>query len=193
MSDPFASNYGTWRGAMRLALAHAEVLTGLSGAVKPDPAKVRRLVFVCHGNICRSAYADVLARRAGMNVASFGLSTSSDKPAWPAVSEVAAARGVDMAAHRTTRIEDYVPLPGDYLLGMETRHLRKLAAHPLTAVLPRGLLGAYADPSYPHLHDPYQLGPAYMEVCLTRIERAVAGLVRRYPASRLVERDILMA
>ena len=184
MSDPFAPTYGTWRGALRLALAHGEVMTGLSGAVPPDPAKVHRLVFVCHGNICRSAYADMLARRAGMNVTSFGLSTSSGRPAWPAVSEVAAARGVDMSAHQTTRIEDYVPLPGDYLLGMETRHLRKLATHPLTAVLPRGLLGTYAAPGYPHIHDPYQLDPAYMAACLTRIERAVDGLVRRYPDAR---------
>lgn len=183
MNDPFAPNYGTWRGAVRLALAHGELLTGLSGAVPPDPAKVQRLVFVCHGNICRSAYADVRARRAGMNVASFGLSTSSGKPAWPAVSQIAATRGVDLSAHRTTRIEDYVPLPGDYLLGMETRHLRKLAAHPLTAGLPRGLLGAYGDPKVPHLHDPYKLDPAYMEVCLTRIERGVEGLVRRYPGA----------
>ena len=184
MSDPFAPNYGTWRGALRLALAHIEVLTGLTGSVAPNPAQVRRLVFVCHGNICRSAYADVLARRAGMNVASFGLSTSSGKGAWPAVSKEAAARGFDLSDHRTTRIEDYVPLPGDYLLGMETRHLRKLSVHPLTAVLPRGLLGIYSLPSYPHLHDPYKLDPAYMEVCLTRIERAVEGLVRRYPQAR---------
>jgi protein-tyrosine phosphatase len=185
MTDPFAPSYGTWRGAVRLALAHAEVATGLSGAVPPDPAKVRRLVFVCHGNICRSAYAHVLARRAGMEVASFGLSTSSGKSAWPAVSAIAASRGVDMTAHCTTRIEDYVPLPGDYLLGMETRHLRKLAAHPLTAILPRGLLGIYAKPTFPHLHDPYQLDPAYMAVCLTRIELAVEGLVRRYPTARI--------
>ncbi|MFM5918226.1 MAG: phosphotyrosine protein phosphatase [Novosphingobium sp.] len=184
MTDPFAPNYGTWRGAIRLALAHAEVAAGMSGAVRPDPDKVRRLVFVCHGNICRSAYADVLARRAGMAVASFGLSTSSGKSAWPAVQAFAAARGIDMAAHRTTRIEDYEPLPGDYLLGMETRHLRKLTAHPLTAVLPRGLLGTYADPSFPHLHDPYKLDPAYMEACLTRIEGAVDGLIKRYPKCR---------
>ena len=183
MSDPFARNYGTWLGALRLALAHAEVLSGQTGAVPPDPAQVRRLVFVFHGNICRSAYAQVLARRAGMNVASFGLSTSSGKSAWPVVTEVAAARGIDLTAHRTTRIEDFVPLPGDYLLGMETRHLRKLAEHPLTAVLPRGLLGTYCDPTVPHLHDPYKLDPAYLEICLTRIERAVEGLVRRYPAA----------
>lgn len=183
MTDPFAPKYGTWRGAVRLALAHAEVATGLSGAVVPSPDKVRRLVFVCHGNICRSAYADVLARRAGMNVASFGLSTSSGRGAWPAIVGLAGARGVDMSAHRTTRIEDYIPLPGDYLLGMETRHLRKLAHHPLTAVLPRGLLGTYAERSYPHLHDPYNLDPAYMAVCLTRIEGAVERLISRYPAA----------
>ncbi len=183
MTDPFAANYGTWRGVLRLALAHAEVATGQAAIVPPDPAQVRRLVFVCHGNICRSAYADGLARRAGMNVASFGLSTSSGKAAWPLVAERALARGLDLSEHRTTRVEDYLPLPGDYLLGMETRHLRKLAVNPLTAGLPRGLLGSYATPAVPHLHDPYQLDPAYMDICLERIERAVAALVTRYPGA----------
>ena len=183
MIDPFAENFGTWRGALRLALAQVEVATGQAAIVLPDPAQVRRLVFVCHGNICRSAYADGLARRAGMNVASFGLSTSSGKPAWPLVAERALARGLDLSDHRTTRVQDYLPLPGDYLLGMETRHLRKLVADPLTAGLPRGLLGSYASPAVPHLHDPYRLGPAYMEVCLERIERAVAALTTRYPGA----------
>jgi protein-tyrosine phosphatase len=186
MTDPFASRFGTWRGALRLALAHAELVSGQAAVVKPDPAQVRRLVFVCHGNICRSAYADGLARRAGMNVASFGLSTSSGNRAWPLVAERALARGLDLSEHRTTRVQDFVPLPGDYLLGMETRHLRKLAVNPLTAALPRGLLGSYATPPVPHLHDPYQLDPAYMDLCLTRIERAVAELVRRYPAATAV-------
>ena len=183
MSDPFATQFGTWRGALRLVLAHAEVATGQAGIVPPDPAQVRRLVFVCHGNICRSAYAAGLALRAGMSVASFGLSTSSGTGAWPLVAERALARGLDLSSHRTTRVEDYLPLPGDYLLGMETRHLRKLAANPRTAGLPRGLLGSYAAPVVPHLHDPYQLDPAYLDVCLTRIERAVAALVTRYPGA----------
>ena len=186
MTDPFAPRYGTWRGALRLGLAYAEVASGQASVVPPDPASVRRLVFVCHGNICRSAYADGLARRAGMNVASFGLSTSSGQAAWPLVLERSLARGLDLSAHRTTRVEDYVPQPGDYLLGMEVRHLRKLAANPKAADLPRGLLGAYASPPVPHLHDPYQLDPAYMDVCLGRIERAVAGLVKRYPAATAV-------
>lgn len=186
MTDPFASRFGTWRGALRLGLAFAEVVSGRASVVAPNPTQVRRLVFVCHGNICRSAYADELARRAGMKVASFGLSTSSGEAAWPLVQERALAHGLDLSDHRTTRIEDYVPRPGDYLLGMETRHLRKLAANPKTANLPRGLLGTYARPPVPHLHDPYQLEPAYMDVCLARIERAVAGLITRYSAATVV-------
>ncbi len=183
MTDPFSRQFGTWRGALRLGLAYAEVASGHAAVSAPDPALVRRLVFVCHGNICRSAYADGLARRAGINVASFGLSTSSGKAAWPLVQQRSLGRGLDLSAHRTTRVEDYVPQPGDYLLGMETRHLRKLAANPKLAPLPRGLLGSYARPPVPHLHDPYQLDPAYMDICLARIERAVAGLIKRYPAA----------
>ena len=183
MTDPLAPRFGTWRGALRLGLAYAEVAVGQAKVIAPDPARVRRLVFVCHGNICRSAYADGLAQRAGMNVASFGLSTSSGKAAWPLVQQRSLARGLDLSGHRTTRVQDYDPQPGDYLLGMETRHLRKLAADPKTAQLPRGLLGNYASPPVPHLHDPYQLDPAYMDVCLARIERAVAGLIKRYPAA----------
>ena len=186
MTDPFAPRFGTWRGALRLGLAYTEVASGRARAVAPDPAQIRRLVFVCHGNICRSAFADGLARRAGLNAASFGLSTSSGKPAWPLVQARSLARGLDLADHRTTRIEDYAPRPGDYLLGMEVRHLQKLAANPKTAGLPRGLLGSYASPPVPHLHDPYQLDPAYMDMCLTRIERAVAGLITRFPAAAAV-------
>jgi len=183
MNDPFAPAFGTWRGALRLALAHGEVALGRAAILPPDPQSVRRLVFVCHGNICRSAYAHVLAREAGMNVASFGLSTGSGKPAWPAAQTIAEQRGVDLSRHRSARIEDFISQPGDYLLGMEVRHLRRLAADPRLARLPRGLLGSYAAPSFPHLHDPYKLSDAYMVRCLTRIEQAVAGLVKACPGA----------
>jgi protein-tyrosine phosphatase len=74
---------------------------------------------------------------------------------------------------------------GDYLLGMEHRHLRRLAGLAALKDAPRGLLGAYASPPLPHLHDPYKLDPAYMEVCLQRIETAVRQLAVSYPAARL--------
>ncbi len=175
-------NFGTSRGLIRLALAHGEVALNRDGSLPPDPAAVRRLVFVCHGNICRSALAEAAARREGVRTASFGLSTGSGKPAHPPAADAALAMGFDLSAHRTTRVEDFALQSGDLLLGMETRHLRKLAAIPALAHTPRMLLGSAIG--VPHLHDPYQLDPAYMPVALDRTARAVRALVARYPGAR---------
>lgn len=179
------SNFGTLRGLVRLGLSYGEVALGAAGISRPDPDEVRRLVFVCHGNICRSAFADVVARNAGLRVASFGMSTDVGKAAHPPAVEVAAALGFDLSAHRTARAQDFVPGDGDYLLAMETRQLRPLSTHPTMGALPRSLLGLYAAPVVPHLHDPYELDPAYMPICLKRIESAVANLAKTFPGARL--------
>ena len=93
--------------------------------------------------------------------------------------------GLDMSGHRTTSVQDFVPQEGDYLLAMEVRHLRKLAANAALAHLPRGLLGNYVPFPLPHLHDPYGLDDRYMAHCLQRIERAVEGLVTDFPGAML--------
>ncbi len=143
------------------------------------------MVFVCHGNICRSAFAEAAARDLGLNAASFGLSTSSGKSAHPPAAEIAAQLGHPLSAHQTTRLEDFVLKEGDYLLAMEHRHIRKLATIAVLAVAPRGLLGRYASPAMPHLHDPYRLDPLFMEVCLKRVAAAVDGLARSFPGAWL--------
>jgi len=177
-------HFGTLRGAVRLGLSYAEVIGGIAATRHPVPSQVKRLVFVCHGNICRSAFAEAAARQAGFNAASFGLSTTSNKPAHPPITEMAREWGLDLHSHRTTAAEDFLPQPGDYLLAMEVRHLRRIAAQPRLADLPRGLLGTYAERPVPHLHDPYRLSDAYTRVCLARIERSVAGLCRAFSSAR---------
>jgi protein-tyrosine phosphatase len=174
------TNFGTVRGAVRLVMSYGEVALGAAGISHPDPADVRRLVFVCHGNICRSAFADVAARRVGLRVASFGLSTDAGKAAHPPAVAVAADLG---SGHRTTRAGDFVPEPGDLLLAMETRQLRRIAGDKRLAGAPRTLLGLYTSPAMPHLHDPYELDPAYMVICLKRIESSVAKLAAAFPGA----------
>ncbi len=179
------ARFGTYRGAIRLGLSYLQVGAGQAWVKPPVAADVRRLVFVCHGNICRSAFADVVARGAGMRVASFGLSTSADMPAHPPAVAAAARLGYGMMAHRTTRVEEYAPLPGDLLLAMEVRHLQKIASNARISEVPRSLLGLWATPKMPHLHDPYELDPAYMETSLRRIETAIPALVSAFPGARL--------
>lgn len=174
--------FGTPRGLARLALAHVEVLFGATGEVAPDDeAAIRRLVFLCHGNICRSAYAQGVASAMGFATAGFGLSTSEGKGAHPPVLAAAASRGIDLSPHRSVRVEDFEPQPGDLLLGMETGHLRKLSKIAKFDGVPRLLLGEFVTPAVPHIHDPYGLSDAYLPFFMDRIDRAVASLVRRFP------------
>ena len=179
-----ADRFGTVRGLVRLALTHAELMAGRGGVQLGDPALVRRLVFVCHGNICRSAFADVAAREAGLATASFGLSAESGRAAHGPAIEAGARIGHDLNEHRATDVSDYVPQEGDLLLVMETRQLRRIAANPRLAHLPRTLLGLYTTPRTPHLHDPYSLSTAYMDRCLSLIDTAISALSTAFPNSK---------
>ncbi|HAF40286.1 MAG TPA: phosphotyrosine protein phosphatase [Sphingobium sp.] len=178
-------HFGTLRGLARLALSYPQLLLGLSASRRPDPRRVTRLVFVCQGNICRSAFADVAARRAGLRAASFGLSTTTGRAAHPPAIAAAQDLGHDLSDHRAIDLSDYVPEPGDLLLAMEVRQLHRLAADPRLRDLPRQLLGRWTWPMLPHLHDPYGLDDRYMARCLRRIGVAVERLAISFPGARL--------
>lgn len=180
-----SARFGSFRGLVRLALSYPQLALGQSGTVAPDPATVRRLVFVCQGNICRSAFAEAAARAAGMNGISVGLSAATGRPAHDPAIRAARRLGHDLTAHRATDLADYAPRPGDLLLAMEVRQLHRLAADPRLCAVPRMLLGRWTRPLLPHLHDPYLLDEHYMRRCLARIDTAVAGLVSAFPAARL--------
>jgi len=187
MSTFIEHRYGTFRGLVRTALGYAELAAGRLSAFKlRDPASVRRVVFVCHGNICRSAYAHMVANRLGMNVASLGLSTKTGN-ASPAPALGAAQRlGIDMTAHRAVALDDFEVEPGDLFLVMEVRQ-----AHKLRRILGSrrdvhvSLLGLWGQPPMPHLHDPYTLSDAYFETCFRRVELAVERLALALPQLRM--------
>ena len=72
-------------------------------ARRPRPAT---LLFVCHGNMCRSPYAAAVARRllpAEVSIASSGF-VGPDRPAPPEAVAAAAERHVDLSAHRSQLI-----------------------------------------------------------------------------------------
>lgn len=179
-----ARRYGSVAGLVRLTLAPVELAVGRGGVRMGRAEAVRRLVFVCHGNVCRSAFADVVARRAGLSAASFGIETRSGKRAHGPAMEAAMRLGHDMGDHRATDMPDYDPQEGALLLAMETRQLRWIGGVPHLWHVPRTLLGLYTRPKVPHLHDPYQRSEAYMDACLARIETAIPVLRAAFPNAR---------
>ncbi len=182
MKNPIRSNFGTWRGMTRLALSYLQLLLMPSVRLSPqDLRQVRRLVFVCHGNICRSAVAQQVARKQKIHSISVGLSTDTGTASPVEAIRGAAAIGVDLLVHRATAWEDYTPIQGDLLLAMEFRHVSQIRQR-LGKDTPKvrvSLLGLWCRPIFPHLHDPYTLSARYFEVNFERVRTAVENLLEQ--------------
>ena len=182
--DPFGvrSRYGTWRGLVRLGLAHFDHATGRTRELaRVNWGQVDRLVFVCRGNICRSAYAEWRARALGLPAASFGISTTTGIGADPDASDAAAARMLDLSLHRTTDAADVALHSGDLIIAMELRHvawLHRLLVDPQPHQVT--LLGLWSHPKRPHIHDPFGLDRSYFDSCFSVIDSAVATLSARF-------------
>jgi len=177
------ARFGSLRGAARLALAYPQ--NRFLGLSRPpcDPTAVNRLVFVCRGNISRSAFAQGLARKMGIASHSFGLLAESGIRADPVAIAIAREFSVDLTDHRSTSVSDFCVLNGDLLLAMEVRQMTQIATHAHLADQPRQLLGQFCGT--PHLHDPFTLSPEYYRQCFARIKRAVDHLASLYPTAEL--------
>jgi len=177
----FSAKFGTLRGFVRLILGNMMMLAGFYRKYEiVDWTSVRRIVFICQGNICRSPYAHWLALRETDAVASIGLSTQTGEPAYPAAVDVARISGVDLSAHRTTNWTDFELRDGDLLLAMEMRHIRVIEQRPVDRDVQIGLLGLWCRPRLSLLYDPHNLSPAYFATCYERIARAVSRVTQQF-------------
>lgn len=178
------TNHGTFRGWVRHALALTQWLAGgLNAYTVADLRRFDRLVFVCLGNINRSAFAEAVARREGAQTVSLGLATNTGAPAFAMAVETSGAFHVDLSSHRATALSDHVPRQGDLLLVMEVRHIARLRAAgiPASSI---ALLGAWSYPRRLHIHDPHTLSAEYFKTCFAVIESATRNLVADWQAQR---------
>lgn len=169
-------NFGNFRGLVRLMLGESEFLLGrLRMFTGIDAGRVSRLVFVCLGNINRSAFAEVVAREQGVRTASVGLSTTTGAPAFEKAVASAQVYGYDLCHHRATDYSDYVFQPGDLLLTMEVRHAWELVRRgvPNDSI---ALLGHWSKPHRIHIHDPHLLSDRYFLTCFAVLHSAVINL-----------------
>ena len=171
------TNYGTVRGIVRVLLGQIEFVLGRTEPyLHPRLQEVDRLVFVCLGNINRSAFSEAVARGQGVHTCSIGLSTTTGHPAFHKAIATAQPLGLDLSAHTATDLSDYQFRPTDLLLVMEIRHAQKLraAGYPAASI---ALLGHWSAPHRIHLHDPHVLSDAYFRTCFSLLQSAVQGLV----------------
>ena len=177
MMDWIKNNFGSKKGMLRDFSGRVGWRFHPAARNPINLSAVERLVFVCKGNICRSAMAQAVSEAAGFPALSFGFDTTPGKPADPGMQRVSERNGYDISSHRTASLDTYSSIPGDLVLFFESAHLAQLSSR-MGPVAKTELLGMWARPRRPYIHDPYGGSPIYYA--------RVAGLIRQ-SVNNLVE------
>ena len=172
-------HYGSRRGFLRTYWYAILYYIGKYNHLKQvEWHAIERLVFICKGNICRSAYAEAIARSIGINTISCGLDTIEDAPANTSAQYAAKKRGVTLTEHKTKPIMYQILRKSDLIIVMEPWQAGFIKQH-----LMRGyrctLLGLWGHPVLPHIQDPYGASPKYFDVCFEYIENCVHEIAEK--------------
>lgn len=144
------------------------------------------ILFVCHGNICRSPFAAGALRTAlpqslrdRIVVVSAGL-VGAGRPVPPEGQRVAARLGVDLSMHRSASLTPAAVAASQLILVMDVDQqrtiVRRFGRHPEAVVLLGDLDPAPIDTRT--IHDPVEQPEAVFAASYARIDRCVAQLVR---------------
>jgi len=142
----------------------------------------RAILVVCHGNICRSPFAEALLARAlgpeRVLVASAGF-VSPGRPVPVEGSIAAARRGVDLSGHRSQLLTPVLAAEAEIIIVMDTRQQRMVCERFGRAPADVMLLGDL-DPdaiATRAIHDPVEQPLEVFEESYARIERCVRAFV----------------
>lgn len=173
------NHYGSRRGFVRTFWYWLLYQLGRYRSYKQiDWHSIERLVFICKGNICRSAYAEEVARSLGIDAISCGLDTIENAPANARAITTAKLLGFNLGQHVSRPIMYLVLRKSDLLVAMEPRQIEFLQKS-LTRKHACTLLGLWTQPALPHIQDPYGSSPEYFEKCFTYIQNSVNELIKK--------------
>jgi protein-tyrosine phosphatase len=152
--------------------------------VRIDWTLVENLVFVCHGNICRSPLSEAVARqRFGLQSESYGLDCRDGAPADPRAIDFAQRNGIDLSAHTSRHIHAYQPAASDLVIVMEPKHLLQLP-QPVAAQAQVTLLGLWKPRPKAYIHDPYSSDTRHFDRCEKAVVNGVKGIASQWQSNR---------
>ncbi len=178
MNHWFINHHGSRRGAL---LTYWHRLLFLFGRYRlyrhVNWNATSRLVFVCKGNICRSAYAEAVAKLHNVEAVSCGINTRDGVSANESAIKAAAAMDIDLQSHRTTRVQSLTINQGDLLIAMELSQAEYLKSKFKNNSCT--ILGLWCKPVTPHIQDPYGAPEAYFHRCFCCIENSVYEIAKK--------------
>lgn len=157
-----------------------------SGAALERAKKARNWLFVCYGNINRSALAGHLARAGGAEehgIDSTGFHPEAGRPVDACMQNVAGEIGLDLSASRSQTLTDQQMEWADVVLVMELQQLQLLARmypHHRDKVLLLGTLDSSRRAPL-EIPDPYGQSAEHYRQCLRRVRLCVDALLGDAP------------
>ena len=149
------------------------------------PTSVTSVLFVCHGNICRSPFAAayfqslVIKRGMPLTVKSAGLVTTPGKPAHANTQTMAKEQHLSLAEHVTTRLHADLVNQSDLIIVMEIAQ-KNCVQRLYPASRGKVVLLGYFDPKGPlEIADPFGTPLDNFKICFQRVARCCDNLADR--------------
>ncbi len=124
------------------------------------------ILFVCTGNTCRSPLACALARSAGVDAQSAGISPLPGAPASAHTQTIARRYGVDLSGHRARQVDEALLREAEAVWVMTEDHQALLDMMFPQYARKTGVL-------WPPIPDPYGGGLPVYEKCAQRLLEAM--------------------
>ena len=141
-------------------------------------ASAERVLFLCYGNIMRSAFAGAYyASRARGEALSAGFHQRDKRPADPRAVAAARTWGVDLSSHRSRTIDRELMSRADLVLVMDHANLAALATRYPDALEKTYLLGSLDSEPDVEIADPFEAEDAATEQACGRIAGAIDRLL----------------
>ena len=153
-----------------------------TGEVATTLARANSILFLCYGNINRSALADAMVRGyaedSGIAVASCGFHPEERRPPDPVMVEVARHFGTDMSQVRSACVTPPLIQESDIIFVMEKNHYDRVLAMDGSVAGKMYLLGAHPGDtgSGVEIPDPYGRAREWYVSCHERIAEAVDNI-----------------